>query len=61
MGTMIAYSGQIVNEEERQRFMLTMGQLVLHAHLQGERGSAEDPMTGLAALLTAVRGPDAPA
>ncbi|MCX6397351.1 MAG: hypothetical protein NTV23_12755 [Propionibacteriales bacterium] len=61
MGTMIAYSGQIVNEEERQRFMLTMGQLVLHAHLQGERGSAEDPMTGLAALLTAVRGPAAPA
>lgn len=59
MGTMIGYSNQIRDEEERQRFMMTMGQLVLQAHLtaggQGHRG--DDSMTGLIALANLVRPP----
>ncbi|WP_193613573.1 hypothetical protein [Nocardioides lijunqiniae] len=58
MGTMISYSNQIQDEAEKQRFMLTMGQLVLQAHLQGDSGGAkEDSFAGLAALLSVMRQP----
>lgn len=62
MGTMIAYSNQIQDPSEKQRFMMTMGQLVLQAHLtvgSGGHGS-EDSMTGLVALANLVRSPAAP-
>lgn len=55
MGTMISYSTQISDENERQRFMLTMGHLVLSAHLHGDNPAREDPVSGLASLLAAVR------
>ena len=49
---MITYSSQISDEGERQRFMTTMGQLVLQAHLtSGSSGhQAEESLTGLIAL-----------
>ena len=56
MGTMISYSNQIVDESEKQRFMLTMGQLVLQAHLQGDGAPAkDDALSGLANLVSVVR------
>lgn len=57
MGTMIAYSNQIQDEAEKQRFMLTMGQLVLQAHLQGDSSPKEESLAGLAALLSVMRQP----
>jgi hypothetical protein len=60
MGTMISYSNQIEDDAERQRFMLTMGQLVLQAHLQGDAAPREESLTGLAALLSVMRQPSQP-
>jgi len=40
MGTMIVYSNQIVDPAEKQRFMTTMGQVVLQAHLSTASGKA---------------------
>lgn len=57
MGTMIVYSGQIQDPGEKQQFIQTMGQLILEAHLRGDGAPKEDSMVGLAALLTALRGP----
>jgi hypothetical protein len=59
MGTMISYSNQIQDEVEKQRFMLTMGQLVLQAHLQGDASPKEESLAGLAALLSVMRQPSA--
>lgn len=57
MGTMITYSGQISDDGERQRFMTTMGQLVLQAHLTtGPQGhQSEESLTGLLALLSVMK------
>lgn len=62
MGTMISYSNQIQDEAEKQRFMLTMGQLVLQAHLHGDTSASgrEDSLTGLAALLSVMRQANTP-
>lgn len=58
MGTMISYSNQIQDEAEKQRFMLTMGQLVLQAHLQsGDSHTKEDSYAGMASLVNAMRTP----
>lgn len=59
MGTIIVYSGQIHDPEEKQRFMQTMGQLVLIAHLQVDQSGNEDSTIGLGTLLSAVRTPPA--
>jgi hypothetical protein len=63
MGTMISYSNQIQNDDEKQRFMLTMGQLVLQAHLTGDSagGSKEESLAGFAALISLLRQPPPPA
>ncbi|MEU4454382.1 hypothetical protein AB0F44_23835 [Nocardioides sp. NPDC023903] len=57
MGTMITYSNQISDDAERQRFMTTMGQLVLQAHLTtGTQGhQAEESLTGLIALANVMK------
>ncbi|KAA1427485.1 hypothetical protein [Nocardioides antri] len=62
MGTMIAYSNQIQDPTEKQRFMMTMGQLVLQAHLTvGTNGHGnDDSMTGLVALANLMRSPASP-
>lgn len=43
LGVAITYSSQIINEDERQRFMLTMTEQVLQAHLT--QGAANVPNT----------------
>jgi hypothetical protein len=57
MGTMISYSNQISDPVERERFMTTMGQVVMQAHLTTSSGtkSKEDPLPGLLALANALR------
>jgi len=58
MGTMISYSNQIRDEDERERFMLAMGQLVLQAHLSSSSNAAastEESLTGIAALLSVMK------
>lgn len=59
MGTMISYSNQIRDEGEKQRFMMTMGQLVLQAHLTSgtSTGHGEESLTGLVALANILRAP----
>ena len=59
MATMIALSNQIANEDERQRFMVTMGQLVFQAHLQPDSAPPEQSLVGLATVLSAMRSPGA--
>lgn len=62
MGTMITYSSQISDPVERERFMTTMGQLVMQAHLTTSSGtkSKEDPLPGLLALANALRSTNPP-
>jgi hypothetical protein len=57
MGTMISYSNQINDPVEKERFMMTMGQLVMQAHLtSGSHSKAtEDSNTGILALVNALR------
>jgi hypothetical protein len=57
MGTMISYSNQISDPAEKERFMMTMGQLVLQAHLtSGSRQSTrEDSTSGMLALANAIK------
>jgi len=57
MGTMISYSNQITNPVEKERFMMTMGQVIMQAHLSSGAGSkaGEDPMPGVLALANALR------
>lgn len=59
MGTMIAYSNQISDPEERQRFMTVMGQMILQAHLNADakRAPSDDSLTGMAALMSAIIKP----
>lgn len=43
MGTMISYSGEITDPDEKQRFMTLMGQMILQAHLTaGSKSSGND-------------------
>jgi len=57
MGTMISYSNQISNPVERERFMMTMGQVVMQAHLSSSSGpkQADDSLPGILALTNALR------
>lgn len=57
MGTMISYSNQISDSAEQQRFMTTMGQLVLQAHLtSGSKQAAKDEsLSGMIALLNLIK------
>lgn len=57
MGTMISYSNQISNPVEKERFMMTMGQVVMQAHLSSGSGpkSSEDSLPGILALGNALR------
>jgi len=57
MGTMISYSNQISNPVEKERFMMTMGQVVMQAHLSSGSGSkpTEDSLPGILALGNALR------
>lgn len=56
MGTMISYSNQIKDPVERERFMMTMGQLVLQAHLTTGSGHAtDDSLSGLVALANLLK------
>ena len=56
MGTMIAYSNQIQGAEERERFMMTMGQLVLQAHLtSGTVVTPDESVSGAFALAQFMR------
>ncbi|MGL5826629.1 MAG: hypothetical protein ACRCYU_17735 [Nocardioides sp.] len=57
MTTVVAYSSQIQDTSERQRFMQTMGQLVLAAHLQHDSKVSDESIGGLANLLVATRTP----
>ncbi|MDT0187234.1 hypothetical protein Q9S36_44320 [Microbacterium sp. ARD31] len=59
MGTMISYSNQIHDPSEKQRFMMTMGQLVLQAHLTAGSGAhvKDESLTGLLALANIMRTP----
>lgn len=59
MGTMIGYSNQISNPEEKERFMMTMGQLVLQAHLSGgvATASGDESLSGAVALANLLRSP----
>lgn len=58
MGTMIGYSNQISNPEEKERFMMTMGQLVLQAHLTGGgTAGSDESMSGAVALASLIRQP----
>lgn len=49
MGTMISYSGEITDPDEKQRFMTLMGQMVLQAHLTvgSKSGGSDDSATQL--------------
>lgn len=63
MGTMIAYSNRIRDDGEKERFLMTMGQLVLQAHLTagGSGGAGRDEsLSGLVALANVLRVPNAP-
>lgn len=57
MGTMISYSNQIADPAERQRFMATMGQVVLQAQLTTGSGkpSKEDSTMDLLALAALLK------
>lgn len=57
MGTMISYSSRISDSGEQQRFMTTMGQLVLQAHLtSGSKQSGKDEsLSGMVALLNILK------
>ena len=57
MGTMISYSNQISNPVEKERFMMSMGQVVLQAHLSSGSGSkpADDSLPGMLALVNALK------
>lgn len=57
MGTMISYSNQIKDPVERERFMMTMGQLVLQAHLTTGSGNhtKDDSLPGLLALANLLK------
>jgi len=57
MGTMIGYSNQISNPAEKERFMMTMGQLVLQAHLAGgsSSGGGDESLSGAVALANLLR------
>lgn len=57
MGTMISYSNQIIDPVEKQRFMTTMGQLVLQAHLTSgsRKGGKDDPLSGMLALASFIK------
>ncbi|MFT7710191.1 hypothetical protein ACMT9Y_04445 [Clavibacter tessellarius] len=57
MGTMISYSNQINDPVEKERFMMTMGQLVMQAHLTSGSGSksTDDSTSGILALVSALR------
>lgn len=59
MGTMIAYSNQIGDPTEKQRFMTTMGQLVLQAHLTtgAKGGSGEESLSGMLTLASLIKSP----
>ncbi|MBS3178200.1 MULTISPECIES: hypothetical protein [unclassified Pseudoclavibacter] len=63
MGTMIAYSSQIRDPEEKQRFMSMMGQMVLQAHLSSgsKQGGGEDSVMGMVALANLIKPASAPA
>jgi multidrug transporter EmrE-like cation transporter len=57
MGTMISYSNQISDPAEQQRFMTTMGQLVLQAHLTSgsKQASKDESLSGMIALLNLIK------
>ncbi|MBM0124770.1 hypothetical protein [Pimelobacter simplex] len=57
MGTMISYSSQISDPAEKERFMMTMGQLVLQAHLTIGSGHSvkDESLSGLLALTNLIR------
>jgi hypothetical protein len=57
IGTMIAYSNQITDEAEKQRFMLMMGQLILQAHLQQDGSGNDDASANIGSLVNALRTP----
>ena len=63
MGTMISYSNQISDPVEKERFMMTMGQVVMQAHLASGSGSkskqTEDSLPGFLALTNALRATNA--
>ncbi|OUE30434.1 hypothetical protein BFL35_10145 [Clavibacter michiganensis] len=57
MGTMISYSNQINDPVEKERFMMTMGQLVMQAHLTSgsHSTSTEDSNNGILTLVNALK------
>lgn len=59
MGTMIAYSNQISDPAEKQRFMTTMGQVVLQAHLTagGKAVASDESVGGMLALMNLIKSP----
>jgi hypothetical protein len=59
MGTMISYSNQISDPIEKEPFMMTMGQVVMQAHLSTGSGSkaSDDTTSGILALTNAIRNP----
>jgi hypothetical protein len=67
MGTMISYSNQISDPVEKERFMMTMGQVVLQAHLATGPGPkpTDESVSGMVSLANAIRsttsaGPTSP-
>jgi hypothetical protein len=57
MGTMITYSSRISDAAEQQRFMTTMGQLVLQAHLTSgsKQAGKDESLSGMVALLNILK------
>lgn len=59
MGTMISYSNQISDPVEKERFMMTMGQVVMQSHLTSGSATgskpADDSISGIVALTNALR------
>ena len=57
MGTMISYSNQISNPVEKERFMMTMGQMVLQSHLTSgsKKGAKDDSTSDLIALANLIK------
>ncbi|NEA37575.1 hypothetical protein [Streptomyces sp. SID13031] len=55
MGTIIVYSTQIESADERQKFLQTMGQLVLIAHLQADQSGADQTAVSVSDLMNALR------
>lgn len=51
LGTMFVYSGQIVDEAERQRFLHDMGRVVIESYLRQDTPPGDDGTSLLAALL----------